>query len=325
MAEANPGNRMASDAAKAEGNAAYKKRDFEEAIAHYNRAFDLDQTNIAILSNKAAVYLEQQKYDECIAICADAVEKGREVRADFKLIARAYQRMGTAYEKMEDYVNAVKFYEKSITEDRNMEVVKKKQKVEALFKEQERLAYLNPEKAAEEKSTGNKCFQQGKFPEAIKHYTEAIKRNPEDAKIYSNRAACYTKLAEFGLAMTDCDKCIQLDPTFVKGYIRKGGCHLAKKEFGLARDTYEKALDIDPTSEDAKNGLRNVSGQETPEERRKNAMKDPEVQKILSDPAMQMILQQMQNTPEALRDHLQNPEIASKISKLIESGVLGIR
>ena len=325
MAEANPRDRKASDIEKEKGNKAYLEKNFETAIAIYDKAFELDNTNVTVLSNKAAVFLEQQKYDECITLCLDAVEKGRDARADFKVIARAYQRIGTAYEKKEDYGNAIKYFDKSITEFRNMDVVKRKKAAEEKLKEQERLAYINPEVALEEKESGNKLFLEGKYPEALKKYTEAIKRNPEDAKIYSNRAACYIKFAEFGLALTDCETCIRLDPTFLKGYIRKGSCHLAMKQFGLARDAYEKALEIDPNAKDALTGLQNIRTQETPEERRKNAMKDPEVQKILSDPGMQAILQQMQSNPESLKEHFQNPEIAGKISKLIECGVLGIR
>lgn len=39
-----------------------------------------------------------------------------------------------------------------------------------------------------------------------------------------------------------------------------------------------------------------------PEEVRKRAMADPEVQAILRDPAMRMILEQMQNDPRALQE-----------------------
>ena len=36
----------------------------------------------------SAVFFEMQKWEECIKQCEEAVEKGRELRADFKVIAK---------------------------------------------------------------------------------------------------------------------------------------------------------------------------------------------------------------------------------------------
>merc|ERR1712117_171445 len=164
--------------------------------------------------------------------------------------------------------------------------------VEGEIKRAAEAAYINPEIADQEKLKGNEFFKSGDWANAVKHYTEALKRNPKDAKIFSNRAACYTKLNAFDLVLKDCDASIAIDPSFVKAYLRKGNVLKAMGQTQKAMDAYSKAMELDPNSDEAKNGykdcaVRQYSGRSSdPEEVRQRAMNDPEVQQTMSDPAM---------------------------------------
>jgi stress-induced-phosphoprotein 1 len=316
-----------ADAEKELGNAAYKVKDFSTATKHYLKAIELSPDNIVYRNNLAAVHFEEKNYDECIKVCMEAVDIGREHRADYKLIAKALSRIGSAYHKLGDLKNALAFYNKSLSEHRDPDIIKRTHELQKTVAEQERLAYIDPAKSLEEKNKGNELFQKGDYPKALVHYSEAIKRNPDDAKLYSNRAACYTKLLEFSMAIRDSDECIRLDPSFVKGYLRKAASLVAMKETTRAADAYQKALEIDPNCQEALDGYRSCMKRDSsnPDAVRRQAMQDPEVQQILADPAMQMILQQMQKDPKALQEHLKNPDIAKKIEKLLEVGVIGFR
>lgn len=299
-----PENKKLAKKEKDAGNAAYKKKDFDTALVHYSKAIEHDPTDLTFYSNIAAVQFEQKDYRKCIEECEKAIAVGRENRADYKLIAKVFTRAGNSSKKLGEYKQAKAYYEKSLSEHRTPEVKTMLSQMEAIIKEEERRAFIDPAKAEEEKELGNDYFKKGDFSNAVKHYTEAINRNPDDPKLYSNRAACYTKLAAFDLGLKDCDMCTKLDVKFIKGWIRKGKILQGMQQQSKALSAYQKALEIDPTNGEANEGYRacTMAVHSNPEEVRKKAMNDPEVQSILKDPAMRMILEQMQSDPKAVQE-----------------------
>ncbi|KAJ1985222.1 Hsp90 cochaperone [Dimargaris verticillata] len=316
------------------GNACYKKRDFAQALEHYDKAWELDDTNVTVLTNKAAVLFEMGDYDACIAACEQAVDVGRSHRADYKLIAKAFARIGNAYSKKDDLDNAIKYYQKSLAEHRKPDVLSKLKELEKKKKELEKKAYFSPELSNEEREKGNALFKEEKYAEAIKHYTEAINRNDQDPRAYSNRAACFIKLMAFPDAHKDCEKCLELDPTFVKAYIRRAAIEFFKKEYTKCLETCQMAknhdkdnrhsYEIDQQTIKCYQAMRSTQS-DTPEAREeamRRAASDPEVQQIMSDPVMHQILQQMQTDPQAVREHMKNPAVATKINKLINAGII---
>ena len=70
------------------GTENYKKRNFDVAIQHYDKAWALHK-DITYLTNKSAAQFEKGDYEAAIETCKTAIQEGREVLADFKIIAKS--------------------------------------------------------------------------------------------------------------------------------------------------------------------------------------------------------------------------------------------
>jgi len=288
-----------------------------------------------MLTKVIAVYFEQGDYDKSIETCEKAVEEGRGIRADYKLIAKALGRIGSAYHKKSDLPNAIKYFEKSLTEHRTPDVLNKLREVERTKIEADRLAYIDPEKSAAAREEGNVLFKAGDFAGAVKSYSESIKRDPKDARGYNNRAAAYTKLVALPEALKDANEAIKIDPKFVKGYIRKSLVLFAMRDYTRALEAIQEAEEHDADHKSrgeimaqankCEQALYSQRATETQEETMERAMRDPEVAGIMSDPVIQQILQQAQGNPGALQDHMKNPGVRTKIQKLINAGIIRTR
>lgn len=338
------------------GNKHYAKKEFAEALAAYDAAIALDEGNMTFLTNKvcawvtgvgsvgalvpwtcaavadpsppllppawqAAVFIEQGKYDEAIAQCEEAVAVGRAHRAAYEDVAKAFVRLGKACLKKDDLAAALTAFRQAQVEHFSRDVERQIKQTELEKRKRDAAAYVDPAKGAEAKDRGNEHFRAGKWPEAIKEYEEAIKRDPGNAAYHNNRAAALAKLMDFTAAKAACEKAIELDPKYVKAWAKKGdieffmkasGCvgwiglvdlvtdwtrglilhhstHSTQQEYHRAMESYKTGLALEPNNSLCVQGLqktvqkiREASSQEVDMERAAHGMADPEVQAILS-------------------------------------------
>ncbi|KAJ5810622.1 uncharacterized protein N7503_002840 [Penicillium pulvis] len=320
----------AGDAEKKIGNDFYKQKQFDQAMEHYEKAWELHK-DITYLNNLGAAKFENGDYQGTIETCQKAVEEGRDLRADFKTIAKAYTRIGSAYEKMGDLTQAIEYYHKSLTEHRTPEALAKMRAAEKTKSTAEKNAYMDPAEAEKSRELGQQKFQEGNWPAAVDAFTEMTKRAPTDPRGYSNRAAALIKLMAFPQAVQDCDEAIRLDPKFIRAYMRKGQALIAMKEFNRALDTFTEAAEhddgtnrreIEQQQQKCLDAQFSARAGETEEQTSARIQNDPEIMSILQDPVMQSILQQAKNDPAALQEHMQNSQVRMKIQKLMAAGVI---
>jgi len=247
-------------------------------------------------------------------------------------VSKFYLRIGNACLSTKNYDEAIKAYNKSLVEHFSDKAKSQLKKAQELKKVADASAYLDKGKSLEAKERGNKFFTAGKFIDAIPEYSEAIKRDPTNAALYSNRAGCYTKVMDWARALEDCEKALQIDPKFVKVFIRKAKIQHLLKQYKKALDTYDAGLKLDPNASELLEGRMQTmqairssasSGQADPE-RLKEAMRDPEIRGILNDMTMQKVLKDMQENPQAAQAAMRDKDIRANVEKLIAAGVLSV-
>jgi len=327
-----------ADEFKTAGNALYKAKKFAEAIVEYDKAIALVPNDLTYHNNKNAVYIEmgEEYWDKVLESSKDLLERRYEINsanpggAAFEKVAKVYSRIAAVHEKRKDYAAAREMYDKALMEDNNRSTRNALRELERAQEKYEKESYFDPVKAEAHREAGNQFFKGNKYADAKGEYDEAVKRNPKDAKLYSNRAAALTKLMSYPDALRDLDECIKLDPKFIKAYSRKGAAHYWMKEYNNAMKAYAAGLKIDPDNQECKQGHEQVIAkiQESnkgavDEEQVAHAMADPEIQAILKDPQINMFLKELQEDPKKAQEAMnKDPKISEAVSKLMAAGIL---
>lgn len=102
---------------------------------------------------------------------------------------------------------------------------------------------------------GNKQATAGNFKLAVRYFTDAIKFNPTEFRLFGNRAFCFEKMQEFDKALNDAELCLSMSPGWVKGLFRKGRALAGLKRYEEAANAFKEVIKLDGTCTEANQEL----------------------------------------------------------------------
>ena len=312
-----------AEALKTSGNELFKKGNFNEALKLYQEASQINSQEVTYNLNLAACYHELKDYDKAIEQCQIVINN----TFNFQKKAKALGRLGFAYQEKGDFAKAIEAFENSLVEHKDQRIKEALRTAERLKKEKEELEYLDNDKAEEANNRGNEKYKKHDFVEALKDYTEAVKRNPKSPKYFSNRAACYIKLLSFTEALYDCEKALELDPTFLRAHQRFCNVQVMMKRYHKAMTSYEHAIKLYPDDKELKEGyakcMAKISEGGDDKERLNQTMQDPEIQGLMVDPRVQQFLKDLKENPKSANEAIMKDEfLREAFRKLVASGII---
>ncbi|KAL6118622.1 ttc31 [Pungitius sinensis] len=105
---------------------------------------------------------------------------------------------------------------------------------------------------------GNRFASVGDFKMAVKYFTDAIKHNPTEFKLFGNRSFCFEKMQEYEKALADAELSLSMLPGWVKGLFRKGRALAGLKRYEEAAQAFREVLKVDGSCAEAAQELMRV-------------------------------------------------------------------
>eukprot|EP00262_Sarcandra_glabra_P009424 TRINITY_DN23806_c0_g1_i1.p1 TRINITY_DN23806_c0_g1~~TRINITY_DN23806_c0_g1_i1.p1 ORF type:complete len:366 (-),score=57.99 TRINITY_DN23806_c0_g1_i1:176-1141(-) len=109
------------------------------------------------------------------------------------------------------------------------------------------------------KDQGNESFKAGSYLKAAALYTQAIKKDPSNATLHSNRSAAFLHLVKLNKALADAETTITLNPQWEKGYFRKGCVLEAMERYDDAVAAFQVALQHNPQNAEVSRKIKRLT------------------------------------------------------------------
>ena len=195
------------------GNDLMAERQYEEAIAAYRQALEIEPTATTVRSNIGMCLIELGRLNE-------AVECFKKILKTHPRNAEVQNNLGMALNRQKKTDQAMGHLNKALE--------------------------INPMLAKAYNNRGLLYYGKGLYDRAISDYDKALEINPQFAEVYNNRAVAYDKKDLPDRAISDCGKALEINPDYATAYVSRGVAYVSKGLYDQAISDYSKALEINP-------------------------------------------------------------------------------
>ncbi|CAK9299974.1 unnamed protein product [Gordionus sp. m RMFG-2023] len=168
--------------------------------------------------------------------------------------------------------------------------------------------------AEELKNQGNRYFTNGRYHDAILCYNQAISKNPNVSKYYTNRALTHLRLKKLESCVQDSGRALELDPKCIKAHFFCGQALLDLGNFNEAIISLQKAFNLSQElnvnfGDDIAQTLRIAKGKKWNELEAERVKNEGELEKLLK----RLLAQDKEKEIEKIKSKYLHSDVKDKL------------
>ncbi|MEK0180506.1 MAG: tetratricopeptide repeat protein [Oscillatoriales cyanobacterium] len=202
----------AGDYAK-QGDACFFENRYEDAIAAYNLALQIQPDLADTWNNRGVVLTRMQRYPEAIA----SYEQATAIRPNYP---DAWNNRGVVLLELQQYQEAIACYEQAIQ--------------------------AKPDYADAWNNRGVAFSKIQEYEQAVISYNQAIQIKNDYTDAWNNRGVALSKLQKYEAAIDSYDNAAKIRPDFYRIWYNKARCYALQGQTELAIENLKRALNLNP-------------------------------------------------------------------------------
>jgi tetratricopeptide (TPR) repeat protein len=202
----------APDYAK-QGDACFFENRYDEAIAAYDRALQIQPDLADTWNNRGVVLTRMQRYEEAIA----SYEQATKIRPHYP---DAWNNRGVVLLELQQYQDAIACYEQAIQ--------------------------AKPDYADAWNNRGVAFSKMQQYEQAVISYNNALQIKNDYTDAWNNRGVALSKLEKYEAAIDSYDNAAKIRPDFYRIWYNKARCYALQGKIDQAIENLKRALNLNP-------------------------------------------------------------------------------